>query len=165
MDNTYYLNLFQKTADQLDKKLLGKKQIEVATGIVLESVFLKLYKIKWANPSPNPLTSPSRIFFSVWINDKTIGESKIFYNIHALKLRQLKGYSITSRQLATDFRKKFKSVQKEWPNVSVDYGPLTLMEGWVKLNDAIIQKDILKLAKQFLEMEYMIDELMEKNKK
>ena len=163
MDEAHYLHLFQKAASQLDKKLLGKNQIEVATGIVLESVFLKLYKIKWANPSPDPLTSSSRIFFSVWVNDKSIKENKLLYNIHALKLRQLKGYAITSREFATDFRKAFKRFEKHWPNVSTDFGPLTLMEGWVKLNEGSLQDDIAKLAKRFLEIEYLIDELLEKN--
>ncbi len=165
MDQAYYLNIFQNAAGKIDKKILSQKQIEFATGIVLESVFLKLYKLSWANPSDNPLTSPSRIFFSVWINDKAIAENKIFYNIHALKLRQLKGYTITSRAFAADFRKDFRKFEGNWPNVSVDYGPLTLMEGWIKLNEATIQNDVLKLAQQFLEIDYLIDELLEKNKK
>ena len=164
MDEAYYLHTFQKAATQLDKKLLSKKQIEVATGIVLKSVFLKLYKLSWANDTPDPLTSPSRIFFSVWVNDRSIKEKKLLYNIHALKLRHLKGYGITSRELAADFRKGFKSFEKKWPNVSTSFGPLTLMEGWVKLDDDSLQGDILKLAKQFLEVGGLIDEMLKKNK-
>ena len=163
MDKAHYLHIFQKAAGQLDKKILSKKQIEAATGIALESVFLKLYKLKWANPSADPLTSPSRIFFSIWMNDKSIKENKLLYNIHALKLRQLKGYTITSREFATDFRKAFKPFQKQWPNVSTDFGPLTLMEGWVKLDSASLQEDIVKLAKRFLEIDGLIDELLGKN--
>jgi len=160
MDSTHYLEIYKIAAGQLDKNLLVEKKIAVATGIVLESVFLKLYKTAWANKTHDPLTSPSRIFFSVWINDKAIKENKLLYNIHALKLRQLKGYSITSRDFAAAFRGKFKRFEKGWPNVSTDFGPLTLMEGWVKLNEATIQHDIGKLAKQFLEIEHLIDELL-----
>ena len=108
MDFENYLAKFQKAADQLDKKLLREKQIEVAVGTVLNSVFLKLYKKSWANPSPDPLTAETRIFFSVWINDPAIEEQKLLYNIHALKLRKLKGYSIQSRKFADAFRKSFK---------------------------------------------------------
>ena len=86
MNFTYYLDKFQQSANRLDKKLLAKKQIEVAVGIYQDSVFLKLYKKAWANKVPDPLAAASRIFFSVWINDKLIQEQKIFYNIHALKL-------------------------------------------------------------------------------
>lgn len=92
-------------------------------------------------------------------------ESKLMYNIHALKLRQLKGYSITSRQFADDFRKAFKPFEKRWPNVSTSFGPLTLMEGWVKLDAASLADDVLKLARQFLEIDHLIDELLEKHRK
>jgi hypothetical protein len=165
MDSTRYLEIFKIAAGQLDKDLLVEKKIELATGIVLESVFLKLYKTAWANKTPDPLTSPSRIFFSVWINDKAIKENKLLYNIHALKLRQLKGYSITSREFATEFRGKFKRFEKDWPNLSTDFGPLTLMEGWIKLNEASLQDDVLKLAKQFATIDYLIDDLLEKAKR
>ena len=165
MNTICHFDIFQTAAAQLDKKILSKKQIEIATGMILESVFLKLYKTHWANATPDPLTSPSRIFFSVWLNDKAIKEGKLLYNIHALKLRQLKGYSITSREFATAFRIKFKTFEKHWPNVSTKFGPLTLMEGWTKLNEATIQDDIIKLGKQFLEIDYLIDDLLEKNRK
>ena len=59
------------------------------------------------NPFEKPQPGPA-IFFSVWIN-AGIKEHKLFYNIHALKLRQLKGYNITSRKFASDFREQFKS--------------------------------------------------------
>jgi len=165
MDIGYYLGIFQKAADRLDKRQIIQKQSEVATGIYLDSVFLKLYKLSWANKTPDPLTASSRIFFSVWINDRTIKQNKIFYNIHALKLRQLNGYSIVSREFAADFKKEVMRFENQWPNVSTEFGPLTLMEGWVKFSEASLQNDILKLVKRFLEIEYLIDELLEKNMK
>ena len=156
----YYLSTFQKAADQLDKKVLRKKQIEVAVGEVLNSIFLKLYKNSWTNPSKDPLTSESRIFFSIWTNDLAIEEQKIFYNIHALKLRYLKGYKIQSRQFADRFRDSFKEIDKKWENISVKFGPLTLMEGWIKLEDENVQGDILKLANDFLDVDNIIDETL-----
>ena len=165
MDHAYYLHLFQQAAAGLDKKRFQKKQIEPATGVYLDSIVFKLYKLSWANKTPDPLTAPSRIFFSVWLSDQSIRESKLMYNIHALKLRQLNGYSITSRQFAAEFRKTFRRFEKQWPNVSTDFGPLTLMEGWMKLNETSLQDDLGKLLKQFLEIEYLIDELLEKHRK
>src|SRR5271154_4582625 len=98
MDTSFYLDKFQKAADRLDKKLLSEKEVEVAVVMYGEGcVVLKLFKRSWTNQFQDPLTSESRIFFSVWISDSTIEEQKILYNIHALKLRQLKGYSIQSR--------------------------------------------------------------------
>ena len=49
MDFDFYLDKFQAAAAQLDKNLLDKKNIEVAVGLYLQSVFLKLYKNVWAN--------------------------------------------------------------------------------------------------------------------
>lgn len=157
MDFTHYLNIFQKAEAQLDKKKLKEKQSEVAVGEVLDSVFLKLYKKSWSNPSKDPLTAESRIFFSIWINDASIAEQKIYYNIHALKLRHLKGYTIQSRQFADIFRSQFTAYAPKWKNVSVSFGPLTLMEGWIKVDLADFQKEIVALANNFLEIEHLVD--------
>ncbi len=163
MNTSFYIKEFQKAADQLDKKLLIKKEIEVA--VVLDSVCLKLYKKSWANELQDPLTTESRIFFSIWINDTTIEAQKISYNIHAFKLRHPKGYAIQSRQFADAFRESFKAFEAQWPNVSVKYGPLTLMEGWVKLNENDFIHDVLALANNFLAIEHLVDDTLLKFKR
>ncbi len=160
MDFPYYQDEFQKAAGKLNKKLLHKKQIDIAVGIVLDSVFLKLYKKSWATPLQDPLTAESRIFFSVWVNDAAIEEQKILYNIHALKLRKLKGYSIQSRKFADAFRNSFKNFAHTWENVNVDFGPLTLMEGWVKMDLQNLQDDVLKLTNNFLAIEHLVDDTL-----
>ncbi len=76
MDCTNYLTTFQNAANQLDKKVLNKKSIEVPVGEILNAVFLKLYKKSWATPSQNPSTSDSRIFFSIWTIDSAIKSKK-----------------------------------------------------------------------------------------
>jgi len=157
MDTSFYLENFQKIVDQLDSKLLGKKSIEVSVGIYLDSVFIKLYKKSWASNPQEALTAESRIFFSVWVNDSTLEKQKIMYNIHALKLRKLKGYSIQSRKFAEVFRENFKDYEQKWQNMSVNHGPLTLMEGWIKLDLENFQEEVLKLVSNFLEIEYLID--------
>lgn len=157
MEYKKYISTFQKACDQLDEKLLREKQIEAAVGEILDAVFLKLYKKSWSNSSHDPLNAESRIFFSIWINDSAIKEQKIFYNIHALKLRHLKGYKIQSRQFSDIFRDSFKVFEKKWQNVSVKFGPLTLMEGWVKVDLNNFQNEIVELANNFLEIENLID--------
>lgn len=160
MDTSFYLENFQKAADQLDQKLLLKKSIEVSVGIYLDSVFIKLYKKSWASNSEEPLTAESRIFFSVWVDDSTIQKQKIMYNIHALKLRKLKGYTIQSRKFAEVFRESFKDHENNWQNVSVNHGPLTLMEGWIKLDLENLQEEVLKLANNFLAIEHLVDDTL-----
>lgn len=159
-----FLGGFQEVLDKLDKRSLVQKQIEAAVGEVLKSVFLKLYKKSWANPAPDPLHADSRIFFSVWISDLAIKEKKVFYNIHALKLRKLEGYSIQSRKFAEIFRDGFKRFEDKWENVRTDLGPLTLMEGWIKLDLETFQDDVLQLANGFLAIEHLIDDTLEKFK-
>lgn len=145
-------------ADQLDQKLLAERGLETAVVTFGEDcVVLKLYKRSWANQFQDPLTAESRIFFSVWISDSAIKEQKLLYNIHALKLRKLKGYSIESRKFAAIFRADFKDFEHQWENVRVDYGPLTLMEGWLKIDQENLQDQILKLANHFFEIAHLID--------
>lgn len=157
MNTSFYLESFQKIVDQLDSKLLNEKSIEVSVGVYLDSVVIKLYKKSWASDSLEPLTAESRIFFSIWINDSVIKKQKIMYNIHALKLRKLKDYKIESRKFAEIFRNSFKDYESNWHNVSVNHGPLTLMEGWIKLDLDNFHEETLKLANNFLEIEHLID--------
>jgi len=161
MNTSFYLDKFQQAADKLDKRVLAKKKVEPA--VVLfgkDSLVLKLYKTAWTNQFENPLTAESRIFFSVWISDSSIEEQKLLYNIHALKLRQLKGYSIQSRTFANIFRNSFKAFEHKWRNVSVKFGPQTLMEGWVKIDEQNFQNDIVELANNFLEIEHLVDDTL-----
>lgn len=161
MDISFYLDKFQKAADKLDIRLLTKKQVEsVVVMYGKDCIVLKLYKRSWTNQFQDPLTSESRIFFSVWVSNSSIKEQKLLYNIHALKLRQLRGYSIQSRKFADIFRESFKGFEHKWNNVSVDFGPLTLMEGWLKLDLENFQDDIMELANNFLEIEHLVDDTL-----
>ncbi len=49
MDTAYYIDIFEKLAAQLDKKLLKQKQMMSAVVIYGNSVVLKLCKPGWAN--------------------------------------------------------------------------------------------------------------------
>ena len=63
MNTSFYLEHFQKIANQIDQELLLQKSIEVAVGIYYDSVFIKLYKKSWASNPEEALTAESRIFF------------------------------------------------------------------------------------------------------
>ena len=160
MDTAYYIDIFEKLAAQLDKKLLKQKQMMSAVVIYGNSVVLKLYKPGWANAYPDALSAESRIFFSIWVNDTLIERQDVLYNIHALKLRKLNGYRISSRQFAADFRSDFAGISHLWPNVSIAYGPQTLMQGWQKTSDGSFQKTVLNLCNNFLKTDYLIDQLL-----
>lgn len=164
MDFALYQKKFQKAADQLDKKTINRKRIDVSVGVVLDVVCLRLYKTAWTNNFQNPMESESKIFFSVWLNDAALKEQKVRYNIQALKLRELSGYAIESKNFADEFRKRFDS-GAHWPNVSTAFGPQTLMEGWQKIEVENFEQHVIDLANHFLTIESMIDEVLDIFKK
>ncbi len=119
---------------------------------------LKLQKPSWTNDPMYWIQNQSGIFFSVWDDQRSRGE-RVSYNIHALKLRKLAGYAITSRDFASDFRARFETQRHRWPNVSVNFGPATLMQGWIAKKGAI-GKNILTLMEDFTRVSPIIDDLL-----
>jgi hypothetical protein len=165
MDIPGFLDKFTKSAGQIDRNLLSAHEMDYSVGVWLQSVCLKMQKKSWLNPVSTARPFEESIFFSIWINDEAIQESKLNYNIHAFHLRELTGYSIKSREFAAAFRAQFSPLASKWPNVSVDFGPLTLMEGriGVDLND--FEQNIVTLAHQFLDISPIIDDLLLARKK
>jgi len=155
---------FHRAAAALDAGVLRKKQLDVEVGEWLNSVVLRMQKKHWCNnPDEKPHIGPA-IFFSVWITPDGVKKNTIFYNIHALKLRELNGHRITSRAFAAAFRQVFKVFEQSWPNVSVAFGPLTLMQGWVEIDPASCEDEIRVLAEKFLKIDSLIDGLLEQHK-
>lgn len=166
MNPKTYLNKFENAVNAFDKKVLEKSGLEIQTGIWLNSVVLRLQKKHWANNPDDKPQSGSAIFIGIWIDQEAFSKKILKYNIHALKLRELNGYALQSRAFADSFRQKFKEFEQKWENVNVQFGPQTLMEGWIPLNEENIQKDILNLINSFIEIVPLIDEtLLEFQKK
>jgi len=164
MEFENYLKIFQKSILQVDEKVLAKKHLDIYVGVYLDSVVLKLYKKEWTNDKTDPINAKTRIFFSIWASEENLKQNKIFYNIHAFKLRHLKGYTIKSREFANVFRSDFQEFKHEWDNVSLKHGPLTLMEGWNSSTIENLETNIVKLVNSFLRIEHLIDESLLKFK-
>lgn len=162
MEMTYYLDTFQQSAAQLREEL-SRHGLEVKAGVWLKSVAVKIQKPSWRNQASIPFSD--FIFFSTWVNDESLKLGRLNYNIHALKLRELEGYSIKAREFADAFRTKAKAFAEEWPNISFDFGPLTLMEGWVKLDEQHLDDAIRDLAGKFMKLQGIIDDLLAERKK
>ncbi len=165
METTHYLKQFQEVLHQLDHQLFAQKQLDLKVGIWLNSAVLKIQNQAWLNPSATAKPFAESIFFSVWVNGETIGKNRLYYNIHALKLRELTGYKIQSREFAVAFRARFKPFELQWPHVRTDFGPLTLMEGWVKLDEIDFDETVKALVLKFLDMAFIVDELLAERKK
>jgi len=151
----FYLACFKEVADAIPAGQLNNTQMEIAVGEYQNCVFLKVFKTAWANPSADILTSPSRIFFSIWVDPDN--DTQLFYNIHALKLRHLNGHKIQSRKFADVFRTAFKPFENEWPNVSTNFGPLTLMQGQVNRHPDTLNETVHELSLSFIKIAHLID--------
>lgn len=164
MNHEHYLEIFNNAAGRVDKAKLANNHLELKVATWFNSVVLKIQKASWCNNSGMGPTFMDGIFFSIWISDELINQSKIAYNIHALKLRELKGYNIKSRDFAENFHAKFKEFERDWPNVNTDFGPQTLMEGWVDVDLNHFEHVIVGLCYQFIGMQFIIDEFLEERK-
>jgi hypothetical protein len=154
------LEVFARIKARFDKRRSGKDGLICKQGFYMDSYVLKLQKASWTNDPMDQVQNESGIFFSVWIDGQAKKKGLAAYNIHALKLRKLNGYSITSRDFAEDFRSGFASFQDAWPNVSVAYGPLTLMQGWIEVNQSSFEDDVEDLMECFKDLCPLIDKLL-----
>ena len=153
---------FRKIKQQYDQRY-SDSGLVCKQGFYTNCSVLKLQKLSWTNDPMNQAQNSSGIFFSIWISEEFAAKSRAQYNIHALKLRKLKGHSITSKDFAEKFRKNF--VKKSWPNVNVDYGPLTLMEGWIEVDLNNLEESILPMLEQFHQVSPTIDRLLKERTK
>ena len=52
-----------------------------------------------------------------------------------------------------------------WPNASVNYGPLTLMQGWIEVDSNSFEKEALPLMERFRDLSSLIDRLLESRRR
>jgi hypothetical protein len=149
-----FLEEFKKIKGIYDKAASLKSGLVCVTSVFEGCPGIRLHRDSW-------ISGKAGIFFSVWTDQDSRSTGRLHYNIHALKLRQLKTYVITSRAFAGDFRKHFKALDKSWPNIRVDFGPLTLMQGWIEFRDESLERDVLGLMSQFAAVCPIIDQLLE----
>jgi len=155
-----YLEIFDRVAARV-RPVLTAREIKAHTGCWHESAVLKLQKRRWANRAPAAGPSEVGVFFSMWIDAKALKQSRVFYNIHALKLRSLEGHAIRSREFAAAFRDAFAVSASDWPHVSTDFGPQTLMQGWIALDPMRLEGDTVDLARRFVTLAPLIDSLLD----
>jgi len=149
-----FLDEFKKIKVVYDNDAARKSGLICITSVFEGCPGVKLYRASW-------MSGKSGIFFSVWTDSDSETLGRLHYNIHALKLRRLKSYVITSRNFAEEFRRNFKVLGSSWPNVRVDYGPLNLMQGWIEFREATFEPIVLSLMKEFAGVCPIIDRLLE----
>ena len=126
MTSAEVLDTYRRAVDR-NRETLAIYHFEPRVTVALGCPVLYLDKTHWHNRGTADV--PGQIFCSIWVDDK----GRTNYNIHAFKLRNLKPYKLESRKFAEAFRQQLD--RDGWPNVSTDFGPLTLMQGWIELTD------------------------------
>jgi hypothetical protein len=152
--------IFAKIKSRYDGRKRASAGLVCKQGTYNNCFVLKLQKPSWTNDPMDRLQNDSGIFFSVWIDAKAANANRAEYNIHALKLRELENYQISSRDFAADFRSVFAAFQSDWPNVSTNYGPLTLMQGWVNFAPDNCEAAVFPLLERFEQLSPVIDRLL-----
>lgn len=152
-----YLAILEDIRTEKGPALLKKHGLQAMTGEWLDCAVLKLQKDAWTDGGRG-----QGVFFSVWIGEKELKKQRFNYNIHALKLRLRKGYAIKPGEFTRTFRAKLDPAP--WPNVSVDYGPQTLMQGWLPADLKTFRREVAGLMKSFVAIHAVIDEMLEERR-
>lgn len=154
-----YIDTFYEIQNGLGQKLLSELGLACEVGHWKNAAVLKLQKQNWSQGGFG-----EGIFFSIWMEPKDKEKKQVLYNIHALKHRLMEGYEIKSNEFADSFRKAFVEKEITWPNVSLKYGPQTLMQGWIPLVDECFRNDVESLVLKFVEIHSIIDRMLEERK-
>jgi hypothetical protein len=152
---------YQATLERIKQnhadRLLRTFQLRCEAGNCLDSAVLKLQKSNWSDNGMG-----QGIFFSVWLGNREVETDRFNYNIHALKLGLQKSCGVKPVAFARAFRSRFAFAG--WPNINTDYGPQTLMQGWLPLHLRTFEQDVLGLIERFASTHHTIDELLNPGK-
>src|SRR3954462_7505739 len=128
--------MLSEARSRYERQRSRDRELVCADGFHMDCDVLKLRKETWTNDDPTKINSPTGgIFFSIWVAHEDARNGRAKYNIHSYGHRKLKNYRIASNDFCDDFRAGFKPLQTRWPNVSTDFGCVTLMEGWFKIDE------------------------------
>jgi hypothetical protein len=153
--------IFRDIKTRYEKQPRREPELICREGFHMNCDVLKLQKASWTNDDLSKIGNPKGgIFFSIWITEEGGRRGRADYNIHAIRLRELKGYRLTGNDFCDQFRKRFKRLSGSWPNVNTDGGCLTLFEGWIEIEDKSFVRDVLMLMNRFQEIAPVIDDLL-----
>ena len=148
-----HLAVLERVRRNHSDRLSEKFQLHCETGRRLDCATLKLQKGHWGDHGME-----QGIFFSVWLGNQDVLKNRFNYNIHALKLGLQKCCGVKPVAFARAFRSRFNPTG--WPNVGADYGPQTLMQGWLPLDLRTFEHDVVGLIDRFASMHHLIDDLL-----
>jgi hypothetical protein len=155
-----YLDIFTRLHAASAESFLSRHGLQIKTGEGLGAAILKLLKPSWTTDGPEPLLNSNGVFFSIWVDAACVAKGRVRYNVHAKKLRLLKGPAFAAREFARSFRIEANAALKSWPKVTYPKGPITLFEGEVPLDNATFEQEVSALMDRFAELAPILDEML-----
>ena len=122
---------------------------------------LYLAKPHWTNRFDRERESTIGIFCSIWVSPALLKKKQFAYNIHAKALNKMPGYKLTPKIFANDFRGLVESQVSQWPGISLDYGPSTLLQGKETCDINSFSEKVEERIVGFVGIYQHIDDLLE----
>lgn len=152
-----YLDVFAALAAEREAEFLSLHGLTVKTGHALDAAILKLLKPAWTTDPAGALLNSNGVFFGVWVDEACIATGRFRYNVHAKKLRYLKGDTFPAREFARSFRSDASKALEDWPALRYPKGPVTLFEGDVPLDLSTLKAETSALMDRFARLAPLID--------
>ena len=162
---SFALSAFQKIQSEHSQEFKNHYNLVIKTGTHLNSSVLKLLKDNWTLDDHTLIKNTCGVFFGLWLDHAGRHSNTVQYNIHAIKLARLGDHKIKARDFAASFRKTVKRDVKDWPAISFDFGPLTLLQGSFPLIEDQFEKACITRMSEFVKLCPIIDGLLANHQK
>ncbi len=153
-----YLDIFNNLKSERSAEFKAQHGLVVKCGEGLGAVILKLLKPTWTTDPAEDFLNSNGLFFGVWVDAACQTKGVARYNLHAKKLRFIKGEKFAARQFVRAFRDS--ADVHDWPNVSFPKGPITLFEGHVKLDANTLRDEASALMDRFAKLAPKLEHLL-----
>jgi hypothetical protein len=155
-----YLDVFAALKREHAETLQTQHGLMIKTGEGMGAAILKLLKPAWTTDGPKEILNTNGLFFSVWVDAECEAKGIVRYNVHAKKLRFIKGEKFAAREFVRNFRNTAKDQMANWPNCTFPKGPITLFQGHIPLRADTLHSDTAKLIDRFAALTPMLDRLL-----
>lgn len=156
-----YLRIFEALKAARAAELHSKHGLTIKTGEGLDAAIIKLLKPTWTTDTGDEILNTNGLFFGVWVDPASEAMGRARYNLHAKKLRFLKGPEFAAREFARAFRTSLGTELRTWPNLVYPKGPITLFEGWVPLRPDTLSQQTSDLLDRFAAITPAIDGMID----
>jgi hypothetical protein len=156
-----YIAVFNSLKADRASEFHSRHGLSIKTGEGLDAVILKLIKPSWTTDNPAELLNTNGLFFSVWIDAECEAAGIARFNLHAKKLRAIKGERFAAREFARGFRVQAQDEVAAFPNWKYPKGPITLFEGHVPLDADTLKQETSELMDKFATLVPVLDQMLD----